>query len=259
MTAVATPDRVTREEAATVFRRAAELEAADPGVGGAAFIDTETLMGIARDAGLSPASVDVALAELRSGALGSTGTSVDVVRTQVFGGERREVALVVEESLRRNLLVPSRRDGTTTVWTRRRGLGTALRRSLGGRERYPLIALKELRTTISHETAQPGLVRVRLEGALVFPWRMLPLRTKALLVGGVGGSAIVLVFVVPGPRVGTDDAVWTAGAILATLGATNRSVKAYRHAAAQVEEAFDRFLDGVRHAHPLTLGRAERI
>ena len=53
------PDRVSPEEAAQVFRRAAELETAGIRGDSAALLDADTLEAIGREVGLSPAAISM--------------------------------------------------------------------------------------------------------------------------------------------------------------------------------------------------------
>lgn len=246
--AVALPDRVTRQDAAVVFRRAAELDAAEARGDASALIDVTTVIGIGRDAGLSPTSVQAALAELQDGALAEASPAADIVRSRIVPGERRDVRAAIEELARANLLVPSHQDNSVSVWIRRRGAAVTMRRSLGGRERFPLLALKELRVTATEP--RPGLVRLRMEGRLVFPWRLLPLRTKAVVAGGIGGGAVVLALALAQPGMELDDSLYSAGALLASVGVTGRGVRAYREAVVFTERTIDWFLDRLQQQVP---------
>jgi hypothetical protein len=113
---MAAPARLNVEQAATVFRRAAELEAA--GVRGDAVLDDQALEDAGREVGLSPASIREALAELRGGALvpGPAITWGTVSSSRAVAGPRGDVLAALDDVARRNLLGVVRSTGAETVW-----------------------------------------------------------------------------------------------------------------------------------------------
>src|SRR3954464_3683994 len=88
ITAMALAERVTPEQAAVVFRRAAELQATGWHGEVEAVLDDTALEEIGREVGLSPASIRAALAELRdeSVSFGPTVTWGTVVRSRTVAG-----------------------------------------------------------------------------------------------------------------------------------------------------------------------------
>jgi hypothetical protein len=74
------------------------------------------------------------------------------------------------------MLTLVRRDRAATVWAPHAGASAAMVRSLRGRRRYRLLALKEMRATLIEQ--EPGLVRVALEGTSRFPVRLLSPRSS---------------------------------------------------------------------------------
>jgi hypothetical protein len=242
-------DGLTPTESAVVFRRAAELEAAGLHGEAAGLLDPATLEGIGREAGLSPASVRAALAEYRNGALDAIQRNADIVSSRVVPGGRREVCVAIDEFARRNLLLGREGASTTLTWGRRPGVSAAILRSFGGKKRHPLVALRELRAAVADHPDGPGLVRVRLEGTLVFPTGLLPLGAKLFAAGGVGAGATGLALAVP--ELAAGDAVLATGASIAvTLGAAGAGVRAYRASVARTETALDGFLDRLERGQP---------
>jgi hypothetical protein len=232
--AVAAPARLTVEQAATVFRRAAELEAA--GVRGDAVLDDQALEDAGREVGLYPASIREALAELRGGALvpGPAITWGTVSSSRAVAGPRGDVLAALDDVARRNLLGVVRSTGAETVWARSPGLSSVVVRSLRGRRHHPLLALTELRATLVEAPSRP--IRVRLEGSLVFPWRLLTARSQLLVAAGLAGGA-TLSLASPGL-----DGLDAAGALAAAVG-FGSGLKSYRRSVLAVEVTLDGILD----------------
>jgi hypothetical protein len=241
---MALAERVTPEQAAVVFRRAAELQTS--GVTGevAAVLDETALEEIGREVGLSPASIQAALAELRSDVVLSAPAPTwgTVVRSRTVHADRSAVLNVLDDQARQNLLVIAHRAGDTTVWSPHPGPAAALVRGLRGRRRYPLLALKELRATVSD--TDTSLVRVCLEGSLRFPLTSLSARSQTISVLGIGTGAF-LAFGVDGLG-HTDWALDATGALIALCG-TAVGLRAYRRAIATAENALARVLDRVTY------------
>jgi hypothetical protein len=248
---MAAPERLTVEQAAAVFRRAAELEAA--GVRGDAVLDDQALEDVAREVGLSPASIREALAELRGGALapGPSITWGTVSSSRVVSGTRHDVLAALDDEARRNLLGVVRSTDDQTVWARTAGFSSAVARSLRGRHHHPLLALSDLKATLVDVPSRP--LRVRLEGTLVFPWRLLSARAQVLAASGVGGGAALALF-----YTGLDG-LDLVGAVTATAG-IGIGLRSYRRSVVAAESALDALLERLRvpppDAHPV-LGRSE--
>jgi hypothetical protein len=241
------PDRVSPEEAAQVFRRAAELESAGIRGESAALLDPDTLEAIGREVGLSPAAIHAALAELRSGGLRDVDRVFDMVSSRVVPGPASDVRLSVDELARGNLLTMRLSRGQTTVWTRQRGVGRAALRMLGGRARYPLGAIRELRATVTDHASRPGLIRVCLEARLAYPWQFLPLRTQVLLGAGAGGGALAVAWGLQ--NLGGTSGLSAAAAII-PLPAFGIGARTYRKAVVCAERALQLFLDRLEHGQP---------
>jgi hypothetical protein len=125
-----TDERLLSEnEAALVFRRAAELEATAPGQQPA--FDAQTLERIGVEAGLSPAAVRQAVAELRAGRLEPTGrrrraipalVPHEIVLERRLSSPSSTVNQRLETYLRHQMFRVCRRRGDLTVWEPNRGL-----------------------------------------------------------------------------------------------------------------------------------------
>ena len=236
------PVGVTPEQAAEVFRRAAELEAGSRGDG--PLLDDRDLEEIGREVGLAPSSVHAALAEWRADAL-VPGPQVQwgvVTSSRVVPGTPGDVLAVIDNEARRNQLCVVRRAGSVTVWSRAPGVSSAIARGLRGRRRHPLLGLTELRATVVEASGGPGGARVRLEGGLVAPWRLLSGRARVLTTAGIGGGGALLATAVTGPFNVPDWQYDVAGALSALAG-TGVGLRSYRRGAAAVEAALDAFLD----------------
>ena len=234
------PAGVTPEQAAEVFRRAAELEAGSGHEG--PLLHDGDLEEVGREVGLAPASVQAALAEWRAGAL-VPGPEVQwgvVTSSRVVPGTPSDVVAVLDNEARRNQLCAVRRAGPAIVWSRAPGVSSAIARGLRGRRRHPLLGLTELRATVVEAAGGPGAARVRLEGSLVAPWRLVSGRGRALATVGIGGGALLAAAGGPWTLPMWQYDIYAALAALAGSGAALRS---YRRGATSVEAALDAFLD----------------
>jgi hypothetical protein len=216
---VAAGDLVTTEEAAWVFRRAAELDAAVPG-GPEALLDGRTLEAAGTEAGLSVRALRQALDELRAGALVPAEPVLDelptrhsIVRTRAVPGPAAGVMAELEGLARRNVLAERRRRGATTVWDRRTGMGPAVRRAVPGRRARPLAVVGRLSATLGPVPGAPDLVCVELRADLVPARRLLRWRTKAGVATGVAtGTGVAAAAVLAAPLVPADVLLLVAGA-----------------------------------------------
>lgn len=241
-----------------MFRRAAELDAA--GVRGelSAALDDKAVEDIGREVGLSPASVQAALAELRAGALNprpavTWGTAI---ASGTIAGSSDEVLAAVDDEARRNLLGVARRVDGATVWTRSPGASAAVARGLRGRRDHPLLTLRELRAAVVEVPSRPGDLRVRLEGDLVFPWRLLSGRSQVISMAGVAGGA-ALAFAVPDGAL-VEDWIQNAFGVAAAAGGTGIGLKSYRRAVTAAEAALEGLLARAGHTVPPTPPFAQR-
>jgi hypothetical protein len=236
---VALAQRLTPEQAAVVIRRAAELETTGLHGEPHAVLDDAALEDIGREVGLSPASVRAALVELRNGITdGSSLAWGSVLRCRTVRGERACVEAFLDDEAREGMLTLVRRDCDVTVWAPHAGATAAMVRSLRGRRRYPLLALKELRAMITEQA--PGLVRVTLEGRLRFPLRLLSPRSLGFASAGIACGAYLAFWVTGAGSV--DWALDATGALLSTAG-VGVGVHGYRDAVTDAEFALAGVLD----------------
>ncbi len=158
--------RLTREQIARVFCRAAEL---DRGQGEDDRLDTAAVEAAAIEAGLSPASVCQALAELRVGALEPVppgrhsllGPSSLTVQ-RVVPGPRSCVGEAVRAWLSSQLFDQGRHFGDRELWVRREGMVAGVRRSLDVNHRLTLNGVRNLEVALAEPPAGDGRVLVRL-------------------------------------------------------------------------------------------------
>jgi len=197
-------------------------------------------------------SIRTALTELRAGSLTPpeehTGIAWGTVTgTRVVLRPWGEVVRIVDDLARRNLLTLRRHHADEAVWTRSGGVGASVARKLGGRRRHPLAAVRELRCTLVEQVPGSGRQLVRVDGSLVFPWRLLRLRSQVVVVAGVGGGLGALLL---GLENLGDPQVIDAIAGVVTVGAGSLGVRAYRDAVVRTERALDAFLDRLEHDAP---------
>ena len=206
---------LTTEEAAWVFRRAAELDVRSADVP-EALLDQRTLEAAGVEAGLSPVSIRAALQELRTGALAVPEPDPDVppgrrsiVRVRAVPGPPAQVAHALDELARRNVLVVRRRRGASTVWERRNGVIAACQRV----KPHPLCGVARLAATLGPVPGAPDLVRVELRAEPVASRRLVPLRTRIRVATGVGvGAGVAAAAVAVSPLVPADVLLAAAGA-----------------------------------------------
>jgi hypothetical protein len=250
--AVSFADRLTPEEAAVVFRRAAELEASGTHGDNAPLLDADALVAIGREAGLSAAAVLAALEEVRRvNELPDQHRAFDIITSRVVPGPVIDVSLAVDELARRNLLTKWLQRDATTVWRRQAGLGRSLVRTLGGRGRYPLGSLKELRATVTNHEGRPGFVRIRLEGCFAHPWQVLPFHTQGLVGAGLAGGALSFNWAL---QHSNDLLAFSAWGAAACLGAFGVGMRSYAKTAARTDAALQVFLARLELGHPVSLG-----
>jgi hypothetical protein len=228
-------DRLSNDQAALVFRRAAELEAARAAASPDAALDLEVVEAAGREAGLSRTAVREAVAELRArgvpGTLGASVALTDAVAARTVDGPPRSVARKVADFLEGEVLVPDRDFGDRTVWVPERGLEAAIER------RMETVDLRPVRRLVAAVVPVPGERRthVRFEAEVAGPSTSLraglPLAAASL---GAAAAAVVEPVAAGG--------VVASGLVLAGLGW--RSARAARRrAAASVKQALERFLD----------------
>jgi hypothetical protein len=245
---VADGQLLTTDEAAWVFRRAAELEAWLP-AGPEALLDQEALEAAGAGAGISPASIRAALQELRAGAMAAPDPEPEgaasrrsIVRTRPVPGPPAQVAAVLDEVARRNMLAVRRRRGPVTVWERRAGVVAACQRV----RPHPLRGVARLTSTLGPVAGAPDLVRVELRADPVPGRRLVPVRTRVRVGTGVGVGAGVAAAAAAGGLVPADVLFLAGGAGGATWAGVS-GVRAAREARASLGDALAYALDRLEH------------
>ena len=190
---------LSEDEAALVFRRAAELDAQSPGHhGDETGFDVATLERIAADAGLSPAAVRQAVAELHTGRLPAIESGRGRTRPAVPSSvvvERRmavpagTVASRLETYLRSQTFRICRRRGTLTTWEPGRGLAANLMRGIDVADRVRLRRVDGLEVLVEAEgdARQRSHVRIVLDLSTVHRNAR-----NGTIAGGVLGAAGVV-------------------------------------------------------------------
>lgn len=228
---------MTAEQAAAVFRRAAELDRAVPVVPDG--LDQGSLEDIAAEVGLSPEAVRRASLELKAGLLDprppTRGPSLRVQRH--LPGEVDGLLRQLEAELRRQTYVAVRRRPDGLLAVRSKGLVAKVNRKIDPLGRQILS-----RTGVDAVEAQlasaAGRTVVRLEADLTRvrrAWLAMPaggVLTAAFMMGGalIGGVSTVDVMAVP-----------AAGAVIAGSVAGGRS--GYRSARRDAARALEGLLD----------------
>lgn len=240
---------LTTDEAAWVFRRAAELEARwAPGP--EALLDRRTLEAAGAEAGLSPVSIRAALEELRAGALAAPEPEPEeppsrrsIVRTRAVPGPRHQVVAALDELARRNVLSVRRRRGPTTVWERRPGVVAACQRV----RPHALRGVARLTATLGPVPGAPDVVRVELRAEPVVARRLVPLRTRVRVGSGIGvGAGVAAVALAAGPFVPADVLLLAGGAGGAAWAGAS-GLRAAREARAALGDALAYALDRLEH------------
>jgi hypothetical protein len=243
---------LTTDEAAWVFRRAAELEARQP-AGSEALLDQQALEAAGAEAGISPLSIRAALQELRAGALvepepepvGSRSRRT-IVCTRAVLGPPGQVAAALDEIARRNLLVVRRRRGPVTVWERREGLVAACQRV----RPHPLRGVARLTSTLGPVPGAPELVRVELRAEPIASRRLVRLRTRMGVGTGVAAGSAVALVGLAGPAPLVVDAVLATTGVGGAAWAGRSGLRAARDARAALGDALAYALDRLEHRRP---------
>lgn len=234
--------RVSTEEAALVFRRAVELDTIAFHGGTDAVLDLEALEEVGAEVGLTSESIRQALEELDGEAFQEPPRLLGITASRVVTSDRAQVLFAVNELAERHLLALRTRIRATWTWRRRAGTRSALRRALLGRRSNPLLALRELQATVTSLASDPGLVRVRLDAAIV----ALTVPATAVVVAGALGGAGGMVWAFQNP--GSDAVVATCAGVVG-VGASGVGVRKYRAVVSSTEEALNAFLDRLTFAN----------
>lgn len=225
---------ISSEEAAAVFRRAAELDLRRTAPQGRE-LDLAALEQAGIEAGLSRDAIRQALAEVKAGALAPRRHVVVVARTLDMAErdlERAVAAFMKQQNCR---LV--RRLEDRTIWCPDRSFWGNIRRTIDFGKKIVLREVGEVTTCVVGIPGEPGRSHVRFEVDMVRikrGWNVLP---SAIGVAGVAGMTVaaafepvVLIPVVP-------------GAAAALGGAMVGARAGYRGSVRRNATAIERFLD----------------
>lgn len=238
------PDELlSEEEAALVFRRAAELEATSPAQRSSPGFDSTTLERIASEAGLSPTAVRQALAELRTGRLSAKGSGVGRVGPGQLVIERRlhvrrtAVADRLESYFKKQQFRICRRGGAFTVWEPNRSMNANLARGLDFADRMRLAKVDGLELLVQDD-GESTHVRIVLDIAKIRSGaRFGSIAGPVIGAAGVIGGAI-------GVGMGTPELLFALPATTATgaglfFGARSTYAKQVRRAVDAIELVLD--------------------
>ena len=235
---------LSEDEAALVFRRAAELDVTAPGDQPA--FDAMTLERIGAEAGLSPAAIRQAVAELRAGRLTQASgrgrrlpaaVPAEVVVARHVHAPPDAVARRLETYLRGQLFRVCRRRGALTVWEPGRGLVHNLVRGTDVIDRVRLSKVDRVELHVepsgsgSHVRIVLGLARSRSNS-----------RAGELTGAALGGAGVVAA--VAGVALGAGEVALllpftTTGAAGAFIGARSNYAKKVKRAVDAVELVLD--------------------
>jgi DNA-binding transcriptional ArsR family regulator len=243
--------RLSRPQIEQVLRRAAELEAnrpgGDPEDGGATALSEQDVLRLGEEAGLSEASLQHALAELRRGhlvpldrdgldrALGSR----QIVVTREVPGPAAPVRRAIERFLREQLMTVRRHHGDRVEWERARGLWPGLARSLDFARRYAFGPVTRVETVVVAEGEHSTSVTFRIDLTELRRHRLLRACLRASAAFSIFGLGGALFF----PGFGLEDVVslLAGGAAAGGLMALER--RRFEENRAHVTLAPERFLD----------------
>lgn len=237
---------LSEDEAALVFRRAAEIEGEDAGDRSA--FDVATLERIAAEAGLSPAAVRQAVAELHAGRLApaddrrrrAPAVPASVVIDRRLGVPPEVVAQRLDGYLRAQMFRVCRRRGPLTIWEPSRGLAANLVRGIDVVDRMRLRRVDGLEVQVDAEgdRAQRTHVRIVLDLSKVHR----NARNGSLAGGALGASGVIAG--VAGVAIGLPELalalpLTAGGGTAAHLGARSTYAKHVKRAVDAIELVLD--------------------
>lgn len=234
---------LSEDEAALVFRRAAELEATAPGQQPA--FDAITLERIGVEAGLSPAAVRQAVAELRAGRLEPSGrrrltarpVAPEIVIERRVGAPAARVNDRLETYLRHQMFRVARRRGNLTVWEPNRGLIANVLRGTDLIDRIRLSRVDGLQLHV--EPTDAGChVRIVVDLGRARSHARTGSITGAAL-GGAGVAAAAAGIALGAGELALALPFTTAGGVGAFLGARSNYAKKVKRAVGAVELVLD--------------------
>lgn len=231
-------------EAALVFRRAAELESTAPGE--QPTFDANTLERIGAEAGISPAAIRQAVAELQAGRLTPATTGRrrlpnlvpnEVVIERRLAAPSSTVNQRLETYLRHQMFRVCRRRGALTVWEPNQGLVANLVR---GTDVIDRMRLSKVDRVELHVEADGGATRVRI--VLDVGRARTSARAGSITGAALGGAGLVAAgagLVLGAGEVALLLPVTSAGAAGAFIGARSNYAKKIKRAVDALELVLD--------------------
>ena len=223
-----TPDDITSDEAAAVFRRAAELDLRRSATPGKA-LDLAAVEQAGLEAGLSRDAIRQALAEVKAGTLEPQQTHAVVTRTLSMTPDALEGA--VKDFMREQNCRLVRRLEDRTIWLPDRSFWGGVRRTLDFSRKIVLREVGEVTTCVVGIPGEHHRAHVRFEidmRRIKRGWNVLP---TALGAAGIAGASVAaalepaaLIAIVPGASAVVGGAF--AGARAGYRGSVRRNVTA---------------------------------
>jgi hypothetical protein len=235
------PDDVTADEAAAVFRRAAELDQRGATNGHRA-LDIAALEQAGLEAGLSRNAIRQALAEVKAGAVEPIRPRTHAVVARTLAMDPGDLEAAVDAFMRQQNCKVVRNLGDRVVWLPDRSMWGNIRRTLDFKRRIVLREVGEVTTCVVPIPGEEGRAHVRFEVDMARVrrgWNAIP---AAVGVAGVGG-AVALGFGIGLPV----EAIAAPAAAALTGGAVAGARAGYRGSVRRNVTVIERFLDLLEH------------
>jgi hypothetical protein len=233
-------DEVTTDEAAAVFRRAAELD--QRGVlNGKSSLDLAALEQAGVEAGLSRDAIRQALAEVKAGAIEPVRPRTRAVVSRTIAMDPDIVEASVEAFMHRQNCRVVRRLDDRTVWRPDHSMWGNIRRTLDFKRRIVLREVGEVTTCVVPIPGEAGRSHVRFEVDLARVrrgWNVFPAAGAAAGVAGITVAAVLA----PGWEV-----LAAPGAVALAGGAYAGARAGYRGSVRRNVTVIERFLDLLEH------------
>lgn len=233
-------EEVTSDQAAAVFRRAAELDQ-NGAVPARSNLDLAALEQAGLEAGLSRESIRQALAEVKAGAVAPQPTG-HAAASRTVDMRADKVEHWVKDYMRQQGFRVVRDLGNRAVWAPDRSLATRVRRAMDFNKRMVLREVNQVTTTVVSIPGDERRSHVRFEldlGAARWAWRVLPITFGAM---GIAGVAVVGALVAPGWEL-----VVAPGAVAITGGAYAGARAGFRSSVRRSLNGVELFLDRLEH------------
>ena len=234
-------DEVTTDQAAAVFRRAAEIDLRSSGTHTGA-LDIAALEQAGVEAGLSRDAIRQALAEVRAGAIAPLPGGHAAAASRTVDLDADKVAFWVKDYMREQGFRVIRDLGDRAVWAPDRSLATKIRRAMDFNKRMVLRDVTHVVTTVVSIPGDERRSHVRFEldmNATRRAWYVLPITFGAMGAAGVAAAAALgtpLELIAAAPS-----------AVALTGGAFAGARAGYRGSLRRALTAVELFLDRLEH------------